>query len=68
MCASLHRQGAPTRGPPGGEDIDGSRGPPGGVSQIGGMTTRGTDAGLRLRSWPRGEVLAVWQQRRRKWH
>jgi hypothetical protein len=61
MCASLHRQGAPTRGPLGGEEIDCGGGPFGGVSHVGGTAMRGTEAGPHQRSWPRGEVLAVWQ-------
>jgi hypothetical protein len=40
MCASLHRRGAPTCGPPGEEEIDGGGGPRGGVLHIGGMATR----------------------------
>jgi hypothetical protein len=61
MCASLHRRGAPTRGAPGGEEIDGGGGPPGGVLHVGGTATHGTEASPRQRSWARGEVLAVWQ-------
>jgi hypothetical protein len=61
MCASLHRWGAPTRGPTGEEEIDGGRGPPGGAWHVGGRATCGTEVGPRHRSWPRWEILAVWQ-------
>jgi hypothetical protein len=61
MRAALRRWGAPTRGPPGWEEIDGGRGPPSGVSHVGGREARGTGAGPRRRFWPRREVLAVWE-------
>jgi hypothetical protein len=50
MCASLHRQGAPTRGPLGGEEIDCGGGPFGGVSHVGGTAMCGTEAGPHQRS------------------
>jgi hypothetical protein len=45
MHASLHWRGAPTHGPPGGEEIDGGGGPPGGASHVSGRAACGTEAG-----------------------
>jgi hypothetical protein len=50
MCASLHRQGAPTRGPPSGEEIDGDGGPPGGVLHACGRAVHGIEDGPHQRS------------------